>query len=128
MGFLDLSSSTLPENIQENLVAYMRMFADLPGMAMEDTSTPEEQTFWFISRRGAPGDNILKVRWNKEDLDRQIDRLFEKVGHIIDEIEWMVFPCDRPQELSDRLIARGLPASRAGNWLWTSLERIGPPP
>jgi GNAT superfamily N-acetyltransferase len=122
MELLDLSNSDLPGKIQENLIAYMRIFANLPGMAMEDSLTPDDETFWFISRRGAPGDNILKARWNSENIDQKIDRLFEKVGQHVQEIEWMVFPSDRPRDLSDRLSARGLPASRAGNWLWINLE------
>src|SRR5690606_29427386 len=50
---LDLSTSDIPRQIQANMMAYMRLFADLPGMVMHD----DAEMFWFVSNRPAPGNN-----------------------------------------------------------------------
>jgi ribosomal protein S18 acetylase RimI-like enzyme len=123
MTRLDRSSSDLPARIQENMIAYMRLFADLPGVAMEDGDT-----FWIVSGRGAPGNNILRVRWGEEGVEQRIDDLYAKIGQYIAEIEWMMFFCDQPAGLGKHLEARGKPAGPAGNWLWLDLRNLAPAP
>src|SRR5688572_16106506 len=56
---LDLSATDKPNQIQENLIAYMRLFAGLPGMVMAD----EPESFWFVSNQRAPGNVVLRTRW-----------------------------------------------------------------
>src|SRR6266540_2824063 len=103
---LNLSSSEIPGQIQENLMAYMRLFAGLPGVWMRDA-----EAFWFVSGRRAPGDTILRARWPEEGvandiaIEERIDELLVQVGEHVDEIGWMVFPGDQPGDLGRRLEA-----------------------
>lgn len=105
------------------MVAYMRLFAGLPGMRMDDA-----ETFWFISGKPAPGNAILRASFSDEDVNEQIDALLMQVSQHIDQIDWMVFPCDRPQSLNELLEQRGMPGSRGGNWLLADLAALAPPP
>ncbi|RPI24255.1 MAG: GNAT family N-acetyltransferase [Chloroflexota bacterium] len=128
MAKLDLSSSEIPGRIQQNLIAYMRLFAGLPGMVMEDSAHPDEETFWFVSNKPAPGNSILRARWRKEGVEDRIDALFAEIGRNIDEIDWMVYPGDQPADLGRRLEARGMQGGPGGNWLWTGLASLVPAP
>jgi GNAT superfamily N-acetyltransferase len=121
--FLDLSGSDTPRQVQANLIAYMRLFAGLPGMVMEDADT-----FWFVSHKPAPGDIVLHAHWSAADCEAQIDALFEAIGQHLDEINLMVFPHDQPADLGQRLTARGLPSGPGGYWLWADLKALGPAP
>ena len=115
---LDLSGSGLQAQIQANMMAYMRLFAGLPGMYMRD-----DQVFWFVSNRPAPGDCILKAHWPEDDqLEARIDRLFAEVGQHLQRIDWLLFPSDQPASLGSRLEARGMPGSPGGNWLGADLS------
>jgi GNAT superfamily N-acetyltransferase len=77
---------------------------------------------------GAPGTAIFRTRWQPERVEERIDALFEQVGHYTDQIDWMVFPGDQPDDLGKRLEVRGMPGGPAGNWLWIDLARLGAPP
>jgi len=118
-SLLDLSRTEKPRLIQENLIAYMRLFADLPNMHMHDA-----ETFWFISHKPAPGNSILRARWPADRIEERIDALFEQIGQHIDHIDWMVFPGDEPADIGRHLEARGMRGRPAGNWLWADLESL----
>lgn len=120
---LDLSRSAIPAQIQENIIAYMRLFAGLPGMIMHDA-----ESFWFVSNKPAPGDNILRARLSIDRIEARIDEVLEQVGQHIDHIGWMVFPGDQPADLGRRLEARGMPGGAGGNWLWADLNSLGSGP
>lgn len=121
---LDLSTSDIPRQIQANMVAYMRLFAGLPGMVMHD----DAEMFWFVSNRPAPGNNILMARLPAEGIEARLDALFAEIGQHIDHINWMIFPGDQPHDLGQRLAARGMPGGPAGNWLWADLTTLGAGP
>ena len=120
---LDFSKTETPAQIQENLITYMRLFANLPGITMLDADT-----FWCVCHRGAPGDGILRAHWPEAGVEERIDHLLNEIGQITEEIGWMVFPNDRPADLGARLKARGLPEGRAGIWLWADLTQLPPAP
>src|SRR4051794_14898999 len=113
-ALLDLSQTEIPAQIQANLIAYMRLFAGLPGTVIHDS----EDLFWIVTGDHAPGNAILRVRWPEAGVEKQIDDLFAEIGQHIDPIDWMVYPGDQPPDLGKRLEARGMPGGRAGNWLW----------
>lgn len=123
MAVLDLSNGELPGRIQENLISYMRLFADLSGVVMEDGDT-----FWILSGREAPGNNILRACWGDEGAEQRIDALYAQIGRYAAEMEWLLFPCDQPADLGRRLEARGMPGGRGGNWLWIDLDNLAPAP
>jgi GNAT superfamily N-acetyltransferase len=123
-ALLDLSASEIPDQIQGNLIAYMRLFAGLPGVVTHDS----DDLYWLISHKPAPGNVILRARWPEADVEKRIDALFSEIGQHIDQIDWMVYPGDQPADLGKRLEARGMPGGRAGNWLWMKLESLGASP
>ncbi|MAS38194.1 MAG: hypothetical protein CL610_29630 [Anaerolineaceae bacterium] len=102
--------------IQANMIAYMRLFAGLPGMVMVDADT-----FWFVSGKPAPGNIILRTDWPTGDTETHIDTLCARISQHIDTIDWFVFPHDQPPDLGQRLAARGMPGGPGGNWLWADL-------
>jgi GNAT superfamily N-acetyltransferase len=120
---LDFSQTDKPRQIQENLIMYMRLFADLPGTAMVDT-----EAFWFVSGARAPGNTILRTRLEAERAEAGIDAMLEQIGQHIDHIDWFVFPGDQPSDLGKRLEARGMPGGPGGNWLWADLTALGAGP
>jgi GNAT superfamily N-acetyltransferase len=119
---IDFSHTEKPQQIQSNMIAYMRLFADLPGITVHDADP-----FWIISHRPAPGNAIYRARWSSDDTEAGIDALFEQIGEHVDKIDWMVFPGDQPTDLGQRLEARGMPGGPAGNWLWTDLTTLSDP-
>jgi GNAT superfamily N-acetyltransferase len=121
---LNLASTPIPRQIQANLIAYMRLFAGLPGMAMYDAG----DAFWFVCGKPAPGNNILRARFPADHAEAQIDILFEQIGRHIHEISWLLFPGDQPADLSRRLEARGMPPGPAGIWLYADLNTLGAAP
>jgi hypothetical protein len=58
-SLLDFSDTEKPRRIQENLMAYMRLFAGLPGTMLYDA-----ESFWFVSSKLAPGVN-LEIPWTE---------------------------------------------------------------
>src|SRR5262245_28890252 len=118
---LDLSHTEKPRHIQENLMAYMRLFAGLPGITVYDA-----ESFWIISKRPAPGNSIYCARWpsdeTSEQIEARIDDLYQQIGQHLDEIDWLMFPGDTPTDLGQRLLARGMPSGMGGNWLWADLQ------
>ena len=121
---LDLAHGEMPAQIQANLIAYMRLFAGLPGVVTHDS----DDLYWLISHKGAPGNSILRARWSEAEAEQRIDDLFAEIGQHLDQIDWMVYPGDQPSDLGKRLEARGMPGGRAGNWLWMQLASLGASP
>jgi GNAT superfamily N-acetyltransferase len=121
---LNLSHTSIPHQIQANLIAYMRLFAGLPGMTMHDA----DDAFWFVSNKPAPGNNILRAHFPADHVEAHIDTLFAQIGRHIHEISWLLFPGDQPADLGQRLAARGMPAGPAGIWLWAGLNTLLPAP
>jgi len=114
---ISYSATHKPGQIQENIIAYMRLFARLPGMPMVD----DEETFWIVSNKPAPGNMVLRVRWSTDRIEERIDELLIQIGSHIDHVDWMIFPGDEPSDLGRRLEARGMPGGSGGNWLWADL-------
>lgn len=106
------------------MIAYMRLFAGQPGMAMLD----DAETFWFISGKPAPGDYVFRARWPAQGVEARIDALFAEIGQHAERVDWMVFPDDCPADLGRRLEARGMPGGPGGNWLWADLTALEDPP
>lgn len=102
---------------------YMRLFAGLPGTTLYDA-----ESFWFISNKAAPGNAILRSRFETGRLDEQIDAMLEQIGQCRDQIDWLVFPDDQPADLGKRLEGRGMPGGPGGNWLWADLTSLSTAP
>jgi ribosomal protein S18 acetylase RimI-like enzyme len=120
----DMTGGGMPGLVQANLIAYMRLFAVVPGTHMRD----DAEAFWFVSGRPAPGNVILRARWPAEAAEERIDDTLHEAGRHTDSVDWMVFPDDTPGDLGARLAARGMPGSRGGNWLYADLSALGRAP
>lgn len=120
---LDLSGTETPRQIQENMMAYMRLFAGLPG-----TTLYNAESFWFVSNKPAPGNTILRSRLEAGRVEERIDAMLEQIGQYTDHIDWLVFPDDQSADLGKRLEARGMLGGPGGTWLWTSLPPRDPAP
>ncbi len=116
---IDMSRTEKPHQIQANMIAYMRLFGDLPGIRISDT-----ESFWIVSNKPAPGNFVLRTQWPTECVEKRINVLLEQIGRYIDFIDWLVFPGDQPSDLGQRLEARGMPGGPGGNWLWTNLKSL----
>jgi ribosomal protein S18 acetylase RimI-like enzyme len=122
---LDLPRTEKPRQIQENMIAYMRLFAGLPGVASHE----DAEAYWMVSGEGgAPGNGIFRANLPSDRPEERIDALLEQVGQHTDMIDWMVFPGDQPVDLGRRLEARGMPGGPAGNWLWIDLSKLNEAP
>jgi GNAT superfamily N-acetyltransferase len=120
---LDFSGTEKPRQIQENLMAYMRLFAGLPGTTLYDA-----ESFWFVSNKPAPGNMILRTHFEVSSIEKRIDAMLEQIGQYCDQIDWFVFSDDQPADFGKRLEARGMPGGPGGNWLWADLTSLGADP
>ncbi len=120
---LDLSGTEKPRQIQENLMAYMRLFAGL-----SETTLYDAESFWFVSNKPAPGNMILRTGFEASRTEEQIDAMLEQIGQYTDQIDWLVFPHDQPADLERHLESRGMPGGPGGNWLWADLTALGADP
>jgi GNAT superfamily N-acetyltransferase len=121
---LDFTNTAKPAQVQENLIAYYRLFAPLPGMVMVD----DAESFWFAGLKPDPDNIVLRTRWPVERIEERMDELFARIGLLTDRIDWLVFPGDTPPGLNQRLEARGMPTGKGGNWLWADLTSLGSAP
>lgn len=99
------------DQMQENLIAYFRLFAGLPGITFV-----EEAVTWLISPGGAPGNHILRTQFPVEAVERRIDDVISQIGQYTAQVDWLVFPACRPVELGQHLAARGLAGGPEGEW------------
>jgi len=120
LTLIDLSHTHLPGLVQENMIAYMRHFADLPGVYLVDT----DEFFCLVTNNGAPGNLVLRSRFAAEDAEQRIKTVFAALPPSTTYLDWFVFPSDLPADLGECLTARGMPGARGGNWLWGDLALL----
>jgi hypothetical protein len=107
------------DRIQENLVAYFRIFAGLPGVTFV-----EEDVTWSVNVGGEPGNHILRTQISGDGVDRRIDELLGQIGQYTDHIDWLVFPSCRPADLGKHLQARGIKGGPGGTWMLAELASL----
>jgi GNAT superfamily N-acetyltransferase len=105
--------------IQQNLIAYFRLFAAVPG----NTFVAGAVT-WFLSAGGEPGNYVVRTQLAPEAVDLLIGRLLDHLGRQADHVDWLVFPSCRPADLGKRLEKRGLVGSPGGTWMWANLATL----
>ena len=102
--------------MQENLIAYFRIFAGLPGATFV-----EEDVTWFVNTKAEPGNHVLRTCISSDAIERRIDEIFRQFSQYTDQIDWLVFPACRPADLGKRLEARGMQAGLGGTWMLADL-------
>lgn len=113
--------------MQENLLAYFRVFAGLPGV----TVATDSDVVWSINEGGPPGNHVLWTRLTEATVERRIDEILGQIGRHTDRLDWLVFPACRPLDLGPRLAARGLIGGPGGTWMLADLTAPAaevPPP
>jgi len=119
-----------PQVVQDNFIAYFRHFVGLPDI----TFVEEESATWITTSRGAPGSQVMKTNFAPETAAEQIDEILHRVGQQVNEIDWMIWPGDQPENLGDLLIKHGASDSewllygnigkQPGTWLVIDLEQM----
>jgi GNAT superfamily N-acetyltransferase len=104
------------DQMQENLIAYFRIFAGLPGAIFV-----EEDVTWFVNVKDEPGNHVLRTRISGDSIDRRIDEIIGQFSQYTDQIDWLVFPGCQPADLGKRLEARGMQAGLGGTWMLADL-------
>lgn len=116
------SDTRIVDQIQENMLAYFRLFAGLPGI-----TAGSEDVFWFVNAKGEPDNHVLRTRLDGTDIERRIDDVIDQIGQYTDNIDWLVFPGCRPNDLGRRLEARGMPGGPGGTWMLADLASLSTP-
>jgi ribosomal protein S18 acetylase RimI-like enzyme len=113
------SGIELADQVQENFIAYFRLFADLPGI-----SFVEADMTWIVSQ-GLPGNLVLRTKLSGDAIESRLDEALRRIGQASDQIDWFVFPGCQPDDLGDQLAKRGLAGGPDG--AWTLVGQIGGP-
>ncbi len=116
---LPLVTPRQADQIQENMIAYIRLFAGLPGVTVV-----EEDCFWVASP-GLPGNQVLRAQLGDPPTDAQITDLLGRIFEHTNQFDWMVFPGCRPHDLGERLAAIGRDGGPDG--AWELIGKIGGP-
>jgi GNAT superfamily N-acetyltransferase len=110
--------------MQQNLIAYFRMFSDLPGATFVD-----QDVTWFVNANGEPGNHVLRARISGDSsavIDARIDDIIGQFSQSADQIDWLVFPACQPSDLGKYLEARGMQAGLGGIWMLADLNEARP--
>ena len=107
------------DQMQENLIAYFRLFAGLPGVTFA-----EEDVTWFVNTSDEPGNHILRTHISGDSIDRRIDEIIDQFSQYTDQIDWLVFPGCQPADLGKRLEARGMRGGLGGTWMLADLTSL----
>src|SRR5262245_28355347 len=113
------SSVEKVDQMQENLIAYFRQFAGLPGV----TFVVMDVT-WLVGAQDAPGNQVLRTHITGDSIERRIDEIIDQFSQYTDQIDWLVFPGCRPTDLGKRLEARGMRGGLGGIWMLADLGAL----
>ena len=95
--------------IQENFIAYFRLFAGLPGVIFV-----EEDITWIFSK--VPGKTVLKTNISDDVTEQRMNEVFSQFGQHCDHFDWLVFPSCRPRNLGERLVVKGKQGGPEATW------------
>lgn len=98
------------DQLQENYIAYFRLFADLP-----DINFVESDITRIISN-GPPGNMVLQTKFPRDVIDQRIDETLNLIGQECKGFDWFVFPSCQPNDLAERLVAKGKAGGPDGSW------------
>lgn len=118
MNQVSPANPEIVNQIQENLIAYFRIYAGLPGTTFVENA----HVTW---NAGPPGSLVLRARLSPESADEQIDEIIRQMGETTTLIDWFVFPSCQPPDLAEQVAARGLAGGPNGEW--TLIGKIGGP-
>jgi GNAT superfamily N-acetyltransferase len=133
---VDSAPSKTVDQIQENLIAYHRIYVGNPDLILV-----EDDAVTWTTNRGQPGNTVLRTRLPSDGLDGRIDDLVRQIGQSANQFDWFVFASCQPPALGDRVAARGLAGGPdvawqltgtiggpGGTWMLTDLTALAPAP
>jgi len=113
--------------VQENLIAYFRLFAGLPDI----TFVEEDDVAWCVNSiepSEPPGNSVLRTRISGDSVGRRIDEIIGQFSQCTDHVDWLVYPSCGPADLGRRLKARGLEGGPIDSWMLADLASLPRPP
>lgn len=114
-----MNNSALIEALRSNYIEYFRLFHNQHGIRVH----VDQETAWIIAN-GPPGNHILRANLPSADTEGGIDALLSRVSSHTGGIRWLLFPQDRPRDLRQRLIRRGLATGRGDLWMFRELLHL----
>ena len=101
-----------PHMVQANFIAYLRHFAELPGI----TFVEEEHITWITSN-GEPGSQIVQTQFTPETAAERIRETLRQVGRHTDSVDWMLWPSDLPADIGHVFAELGTAYAANGEWM-----------
>src|SRR5262245_18309537 len=63
------------DQMQENMIAYFRLFAGLPGITFNEVGIT-----WCVTAEGEPGNQVLRTQLPSEEIEDRIDEFIRQIG------------------------------------------------
>jgi predicted GNAT family acetyltransferase len=101
--------------VQENLIAYHRLFANLPGIRFV------EEEIVYIACQGLPEPKVMRTNFTDGEISRRVERALARIGKTTKSIDWLVFPSCQPADLGKQLIKHAKAAADG----WRLVGEIG---
>lgn len=90
--------------IQDNIIAYNEMFADLPEMTVHAT----DEIYWSINVLDVPENYVYRTRLTDENADKRVDEILQQISDQTTYIDWTTYRTCTPANLGEKLVERGL--------------------
>ena len=114
-----MTNSELIDALRKNYISYFRLFDGQHGIRVHE----DEEVAWIVANR-PPGNHVLRANFDGPTAEERIDSLLRTLEKRTGGIRWLLFPADRPQDLSDRLARRGLATGKGDRWMFRSLHQL----
>lgn len=114
-----MNNTALIEALRSNYIEYFRLFHNQHGIQVH----VDQESAWIIAN-GPPGNHILRTNLPSDDTEGGIDALLSRISVQTGGIRWLLFPQDRPGDLRQRLIRRGLATGRGDLWMFRELQHL----
>lgn len=112
-----LTGNKYASQVQENLIAYHRLFADLPGISFI------EEEIVYIACRGLPEPKVLRTNFTGSDISGSVKNALDRIGRTTKNIDWLLFPSCQPADLDNQLIKHADAAADG----WRLVGKVGGP-
>lgn len=106
--------------IQDNIIAYNRMFADLPEITWHET----DDSLWYTNMLGVPEPSVLRAQFTPDTVDQRVDEIFDLFKQQdATPIDWGVYRTCTPDNLGEKLVEHGLTVGRIP-WMLMELDDL----
>lgn len=105
--------------IQDNIIAYNEMFADLPEMTVHAT----DEIYWSINVLDVPENYVYRTRLTDENVDKRVDEILQQISDQATYIDWTLYRTCTPVNLGEKLVERGLTVGRIP-WMLMELDDL----